>query len=253
MTLTRLHVYAGVLALCVPGLPLRASAADGAVPQLTIQAESPNIRTGGTRLQVPPSGRDAWSPGQISIPYPHSLDPHHVIANIEAIIQQTKLLETSKISELSSIRKLRAKRILNVKSDLISPGYVVVELEDERGASIANFAFMGAGEPVAIEDLRSRNEPGSMKLTDAATRVRARGRVPASTGYVYFHNVAEPGLSLCRPLAKVETTEGPVYLNSRGEAFVEEDSAIANQIFGTAKRPPAPRVGSRTLLPIGQW
>jgi hypothetical protein len=81
--------------------------------------------------------------------------------------------------------------------------------------------------------------------------------------YVYFHNTAERGLSLCRPLAVATTEKGDIYFNSRGEVFVEARGALAAEL-GTALqggRPlseaavaqQVPSSQTTSLLQVGRW
>ena len=186
-----------------------------------------------------------------------------MLSNVKALLRNLKLVEGSEIPELSD-EGLRARRILRVASPLIPPGYLVVELTDSNGRPLANFAMTAEGQFVMLEDARGPDMPRPLALDDAAARVlRKRGRAPQSVRYLYFHNTAERGISLCRPLAAATTEKGDVYFNSRGEVFVEARGALAAEL-GTAPQSEMPvpesavtqqlpSAQAKSLLRVGRW
>jgi hypothetical protein len=145
---------------------------------------------------------------------------------------------------------LNARRILRVDSDLIAPGYLVVELETVEKQWVATYAMTFAGDPLVLEevsaptqaDKNGASRPSPIELDAARDAARQRLAISeATTSYVYFHNIAEPGLSICRPLAAVRTGEGTVFINSRGEGFVDEGSPLLTRagLNAGAKAPPS--------------
>jgi hypothetical protein len=128
-----------------------------------------------------------------------------------------------------------------------------------------NIAITAGGQFIMLEDARGGQAARPLELTDAATRVRARrGRAPLSTRYTYFHNPAESGISICRPLVAVATEKGDVYFNSQGDAFVEDGGALADEWHVASVRTPLLAVpGAETgvrlsqplkrLAPAGRW
>jgi hypothetical protein len=189
------------------------------------------------------------------IPYPDSIEPAEVLANIKAVVGQTHLAEAMGIDELAMRHgELRIRRILQVRSEKPPPGFLVAELEGADGRPIANVATV-RGLIIIAEDCRGRTMARSLDLSDAANRVRIRrGRVPLAAEYVYFDNVAERGVSETRPLVAVTTERGVIYLNSKGEAFAEERSPLVDESGGqqgTRALPAAP--GVLPLRMLGQW
>jgi hypothetical protein len=131
-------------------------------------------------------------------------------------------------------------RLLRVQSDVIAPTYYVVELATRSGEHVANVAITPRGEPIMAEDARGTALPRPIGLSDALRRVRANGRESATAArYVYFHNTAEKGISICRPLVEVATGGSPVFMNSAGEAFDEEKQVAPSQL--------------RALRFLGRW
>jgi hypothetical protein len=209
-------------------------------------------RTSGKSLKpVLKEGEERPSVVPMPIPHPGATEPAAVVRNIKAIVRHTNI-GVSEIPELAS-DDIRARRVLEVRSELPPPGYLVVELEDSRGNRIANFAVTKLGNVVMVEDQRNFVEPRPLELKEAAARVQVRrGETPTSIEYVYFNNVAEPGLSYCRPLIAVKTRQGVVYLNSVGEAFEDADPAVFAAEKSSVERP---RLGrrARVLKALGKW
>lgn len=211
--------------------------------------------------QTPDTERRGVVPA--GVPYPGSMEPGRVLSNVKALLRNTKILENADIPELSE-EGLRARRVLRVASTLIPPGYLVVELENSSGRPLANLAMTADGHLVMLEDARGPERPRPLALDDAGDRVRRkRGRAPRSVRYVYFHNTAERGVSFCRPLAVVATEKGDVYLNSRGEVFVEPGGALAAELeaapeseAGTSSEAAAQQASpleAKRLLRVGKW
>jgi hypothetical protein len=193
----------------------------------------------------------------LKVPYPDSIQPAEVLANLKAAVEHSHLAEAMGIEELTMRRgELHARRILQVKSDTPPPGFLVVELEDLAGNPIASVAITRRGVILTAQDNRGRTTAGrSLDLDDAVRRARGRlGRDPLSVGYVYFDNVAEHGVSEFRPLVAVTTEQGAIYLNSKGEAFAEEGSLLVEEFGGVrgTRSLPVP-AGVRHLRSLGQW
>ena len=198
------------------------------------------------------------------VPHSGSLEPGQVVRNVKALLRRGSLLKFSGIPELAT-EDLRARRILDVTSALIPPGYLVVELDDARGQRVANLAMTPDGHFIMLEDARGAQAPRPLPLADAASRVRGRrGRAPLSTRYVYLHNIAERGVSLCRPLVAAATEKGEIYLNSVGEAFIEEGTPLESEFQTTRMIEPVlpiPPTQQQThasgsvkrLLSAGRW
>jgi hypothetical protein len=186
------------------------------------------------------------------VPFPGSVKPAEVIANVQAAAQQTHLLGVLDIPELAT-GNVRARRILEVKSDMPPPGYLVVELDDLGGKPLAKVAMTKGGVIISADDSRNSVERSSLDLSDATTKVQQkRGRAPISAEYVYFHNVAERGISICRPLVAVTTERGVLYFNSKGEAFAEDGSLLITEL-GARSPVLAPSAAIKHLRLIGQW
>jgi hypothetical protein len=193
---------------------------------------------------------------------PGRVEAGGAIQNVRAILRQGRLVAFSEIPELAD-SGLRARRVLDVHSALFPGGYLVVELEDASGRAVANLAMTAGGDFMMLEDARGNVGRRPLALEDARSRVGARRhRAPQATKYVYFHNVAERGVSLCRPLVAATTEKGDVYFNSEGDAFIEEGSALADEFASSELMEPrmAPR-SARASTPaarprlrrIGRW
>ena len=191
----------------------------------------------------------------VPVPFPDSIDPPEVMANIQEIVRKTGLVEASGIEELGQAQNLRIRRIIRVRCDIpeFSPGYIVVELVNPASHPVATVAMTRTGALIGVEDVRGlANSSRSLDTADAVNRVRARrGRAPSSADYVYFFNVAEPGGSLFRPLVEVRTELGAIYLNSRGEAFIDDGSPLQAEVGESTVL----RRGqlARILRAVGQW
>ena len=162
----------------------------------------------------------------VRVPYPGSAVPQQVVANIAAAATQTHLAGFLGVPDVAT-GKLVAHRVLQVKSDEPPAGYLVAELYDSKGNAVVRVAITRNGDIMGAEDLRGIKFSKPLDLADAADRVkRRRGRDATLVEYEYFNNVAEGGVSVLRPLTVVRTERGAVYFNSRGEAFVEDDTPI---------------------------
>ena len=234
-----------VIALATAGSPILA--------QQTVDLSQVKTSGTSTRPQRSPD-KEVPSLVQHQLPYPGSVQPNEVLQNIKVLVRDLDIAEQLKLPELAMRNAdLRVGRVLSVKSILIPGGYLVVELEEPSGRRIANFAMTRSGSYMMTEDLRTANLPRSLNLTDAASRVQGRrGRAPVAIEYEYFHNVAERGVSLCRPLVAVKTEEETVYLNSAGEAFVEEGSEPADGKESRSESAKPPDAAKR-LRSLGKW
>lgn len=187
------------------------------------------------------------------VPYPGTRQPAQILANIQAGIAPTGLASLMGMDEMREPTKsLRVSRILEVKSNDPAPGYLVVECTDLGGVALVNVAITSLGMMIGTEDLRGKNIPKPLSLSEAERRVGGRvGRIHSSA-YVYFHNRAEPGSPLFRPLVAVSTDDGPVYLNSVGEVFAIDGGNLARPgSDGPVLTPAAP--GSVRLKRLAQW
>ncbi len=166
------------------------------------------------------------------VPHPYSQKPAEIFANVRAAIEQTQLHSASDIAELDMrSHELRAIRILDVTSMAERPDYYVVELETTRGAPVAVVAITKAGVIMSVGDMRGTELPKSLALDDAMARAGLHTRAAVKGAkHVWAPNVAEPGSSIYRPLAAVETTSGVIYFNSAGEAFAEVGSSILEEV-----------------------
>jgi hypothetical protein len=194
----------------------------------------------------------------LEIPYPNSVRPAEVLANIRAIVtRQAYLARDMKMPELAMRNnELRVGRVLQVRS-VGQPGppplaYLVVDLEDLSGNVVAMFAMTREGRFMGIQDCRPC-PPGSgpLGLAEASARVRACAGNPKAVEYVYLAGGPEPGYSRFRPVAAVTTERGTVYLNSRGQAFAEERSTLLRECGATEPTRIAP--GPPPLRLLGQW
>ena len=157
------------------------------------------------------------SPSQAAtVPYPHSIEPAEVLANIKSEFGRQGLAHG--MPEVS-LAELRVRRILQVKSEkrLLPPEYLVVELEDSRGRPGTIFALTRGGVYMGSADCRQcPDDSRPLDRVDAAARVRNHvGGNPSRTEYVDFDNLAEGGVSLLLPLVAVTTERGVIYLNSK--------------------------------------
>jgi hypothetical protein len=76
--------------------------------------------------------------GGVKVPYPNSLNPAEVLTNIKAAVQQTHLSVGMKMPELAMRKdELQVRHILPVRSAVIRPGWLVVELQDRGGNDVA--------------------------------------------------------------------------------------------------------------------
>lgn len=204
---------------------------------------------------VVPEGVERPSLGRIVVPYPHSTAPARVLANVRKIVASIRLDEVAALPELSG--PLQVTRILQVRSEEPPPGYLLVELADTSGHPVANFAMTRGGEFIGVENARQGGRGRSLALDDASIRARVRmGEAINAMEYVYFTNTAEPGMSVFRPLVAISTNRGAVYLNSRGEAFVEISSPLATELGAveSSRLARAPQAGLRyALRSVGRW
>jgi hypothetical protein len=100
-----------------------------------------------------------------------------------------------------------------------------------------------------IEEARGGAVRRPLDLPDATSRVQQHRRATVTgSRYVYFHNQAEPGVSLGRPLVEIRTPKDSYYLNSLGDAFIED--AAASQ-FTTSD--PSLTVPFKALKHLGRW
>jgi hypothetical protein len=194
----------------------------------------------------------------VEIPYPNSVRPAEVLANIRTIVsRQAYLARDMKMPELAMHNnELRVGRVLQVRSagqlGPPPPAYLVVELEDLSGNVVAKFAMTPEGGFMGIEDCRQcPPRSGSLDLAEASARVRSCAGNPKAVEYVYLAGGAEPGYSRFRPVVAVTTERGTVYLNSRGQAFAEEGSTLLRDCGAPEPTRIAP--GPSPLLLLGQW
>jgi hypothetical protein len=165
----------------------------------------------------------------VSLPYPHATTPDEVLANVVAYAKQTHLAETTQMPQLlNKNHELRVHRLLDVKSLWRREDYYLLELDDTSGRPLANAAIERDGALIGVEDLRPATDLSRpVDLSGAVALARRFTREPVkSVRYVYAPNYAEPGGSPFRPLAAVETADGVLYVNSRGEGFAESGSGL---------------------------
>lgn len=219
-------------------------------------AADPKPRAGQIHTQPPlprrppPQPRPIPSPGtNISkgpAPFPGAVEPAKVLANVLASLKASGGGERA--PQIAAFKRgeasLTVRRVLKVRSDILPPGYVVVELLNSNGDWIANYAMKDDGTPIALEDLVPTDSPSNLKSpasagsqrspldSPAAAQAVARrvGAEPGQAEYVYFHNTVEPGFSVCRPLLAIPFPRGTVYVNSLGEAFVDDDSPLITDL-----------------------
>jgi hypothetical protein len=122
----------------------------------------------------------------------------------------------------------RFNRLLDVKSLTNRPDYYVVELDDPNGSSVARVAITKDGTLMHVQPSAPEyTEPRSTDLKEAnAIAGRFASGSVRSARYVYIDNVAEIGNPVLTPLIQVDTAAGRIYLNSRQEAFAEENSSL---------------------------
>ena len=186
-------------------------------------------------------------------PYPNSVAPAEVLANVKTAARYGHLGTGLNMVEIEMRdRDLRIRRILEVGSEMPPPGYLVVELEDVSGSSIADVAITRVGTLFGAQDVRTKTPRRALDLEDASYRVSARiGSVAQRAEYVFFPSAAEPGSSIFRPLVAVTTDRGAVYVNSAGATFVDEGAAIvnpdANAKTGAATNIPKPTARTHRL------
>ncbi len=164
----------------------------------------------------------------ITVPHPFTSNPAEILENVAAAVRQTHLDESLGFPALSMREgELRARRILDVKSLYRRPDYYVVELEDKQGIRVANVLIDRQGFILEADDLRGLDVSSSINLVDLPRYVRRYTSARIRTmGYVWAPNFAEPGSALSRPLASAQTDAGVIFVNSRGEAWVEEESPL---------------------------
>ena len=198
------------------------------------------------------------SGADVTVPYPDSVEPVEVLANVRAEIQRNRIAEDMRMPELAMRNgELQVRRILQIKSEKLPRAYLVVELERLSGDLVAIVGLTRGGVFMGAEDCRPCPTQGyrPLDLADAAARVSGRQvGTPRSVEYVYFDNFAEGGFSRFRPLVAVTTERGVVYLNAKAEAFTEEGSPLIEEFHkdqGTWAL--GDRPGLRHLRPLGPW
>jgi hypothetical protein len=222
-------------------------------PQAT-SPQSPSTNTKIPRRAVPDPTKDTLD--DANAPYPNSVQPSEVLANIKAAVAQSHLAEGMRMPELAMRNgELRVRRLLQVESVEMRRKWLVVELQDLGGHDIANVAITRLGTMMVVEDCRGRLVDRPLSLSEAKNRVRGhRGRDALNAEYVYFNNIAERGLSYTRPLVAVTTERGPIYLNSKAEAFAEEGSGPIAEAGGPQRTRELPVTrGTIRLRSLGVW
>lgn len=189
---------------------------------------------------------------QVPVPFPGSPTPDHLVANILAILQATdmtvgieglreRLLEPG--LQAGVVRRVwltHSRTGSSAKS--APPDYYVADLQDRTGRPIAIVGITADDEPIGIEDFRDgpgephgdpmtftgRLRARPLLLADASARVaRAFKLSVRSARYEFFSSIAERGISVLRPLVALDTDQGTVYVNSRGQAFADPDAPLA--------------------------
>lgn len=185
------------------------------------------------------------------VPYPRSADTSEILANVRAVVRYARLRNALDGQTLGD-GQFGILRALHVTSDLFPGGYVIAELMDRQRRPLAALAMTEDGAFVMLEDRRAGGF-GPLDLPIAAAKVRARlGKPPLSTGYVYFHNTLELGISFCRPLVAATTEDGVIYVNSGAEAFADEGGPIARR-WADASAARTVYASGRRLVPMGTW
>jgi hypothetical protein len=202
----------------------------------TMRATQFSHTTTMNRNQVgatPPSDRTSKSATRngTHIPHPYGTRDSEIMENVAAAIQQSHLAEAVNIPELAMRHnELRARRILDVKSMTKRADFYVVELEDYAGTSVANVAIEKSGILLGVEQTHGVEAARSLDLAVASTRARRYiAGPPTRVHYVHLIGPAETGSPLFAPLAAVESPDGTIYYNSRGEAFADESSTVAKR------------------------
>jgi hypothetical protein len=199
-----------------------------AVTLLAVFSYRESARLGGARA-APETHLGTQGRRSVSLPYPQATTQDEVLANLIAYAKQTHLVETTQMPQLlNENRELRLHRLLDVKSLWRRQDYYLLELDDTTGHPLANAAIQKDGAFIGVEDLRpATNRSRAIDLKGAVALARRfTGEPVKSVRYVYAPNYAEPGGSPFRPLAAVETADGVLYVNSRGEGFAESGSHL---------------------------
>lgn len=197
----------------------------------------------------PPGGGLSGSP---SVPFPRASTERELLANFAYIVSNTSLVEASGVAELR--KELRVSRLLKVRSEVVPPGYYVIELSDRGGNPVATAALTREGQFIALEDNRTADRGRPISLERARESVRNRVGPPVGSSeseYVYFVSAAEGGFSVLRPLAAVRDGSGRiVYFNSEGRAFLVAGSDLESSLLGRRSASGRPGV---TLVDAGVW
>jgi hypothetical protein len=148
--------------------------------------------------------------------------------------------------------ELRVARLLEVKSLGRRADYFVLELNDATGRPLANAAIQRDGALIGVEDLRTAIDvQRPVDLGSMTKRMRKYGTATArSIRYVFAPNYAEPGSSPFRPLAAIETPNGTLYVNSKGEEFTDEGGPLAETVRTEAASPVPVGEGTMRLRKI---
>ena len=149
--------------------------------------------------------------------------------NVIAGIRRAHMDASANMPELAMRHnELRPRRILDVTSRTSRADFYVVELVDQAGKTMANVAIQKSGLMIGVEQTRGIELPRSMDATAAARRARAvTASVVRGVTYIHMLSEAEPGSPIFAPLAAVDTADGTIYVNSKGEASADESSTIA--------------------------
>jgi hypothetical protein len=209
---------------------------------------------GGTSSHAPAAGTGASQVGSTdgAAPFPYATAAAEILENARYALREAKADESLRMPELRlENNDIKARRILDVKSLGARPDFYVLELETREGTRVANVAITRAGALMGVEDTRRKNLTAAADIT-AATDIAGRGVAQArSARYVYAPNDAEPGLSYFRPLVEVDTVDGKVYVNSRGQMFADPDSPIGRRRGSSSGREMKRSPGlALTLVPL---
>lgn len=130
------------------------------------------------------------------------------------------------------------------------------------GRPLAIVGLTSNDEPIGIEDFRDgpgepqgdprlftgRMRPRPLQLEDAKARAsRTLGVQVRAARYEHFSHNAETGVAVLRPLVALDTDQGVVYVNSRGQAFVDSAAPLARS-RGVAPSPGDGRAGPSNLI-----